>query len=410
MKIVKNLDEKKNNIDEEIKVARKILNEVKKNGDKAIKKYSLKFDKVRLGRLQVTKKEISAAYRKVDKRVLYAIKKAAANIRKFAREQYKQLNNFEMNISGNKIGQKVVAIERVGCYVPGGVYPLPSSALMTVIPAKVAECKEVIVCSPKIKAETIVAADVAGADKIFRIGGIQAIAAMAYGSESIVRVNKIVGPGNKYVTAAKKEVYGSVGVDFIAGPSEIMIIADKSCSVKFVAADLLAQAEHDVNAKCWLIVTSKRIALQVKKEIERQVKDLVTKDIASKSIKNGKIIVVKNLHEGMEIANKVAPEHLELQIRDSRKFTKGVRNYGSLFVGKRSAEVFGDYCSGTNHVLPTSGAARYTSGLSVLDFVKVLTYQKITKKGLVSVRDIASSIAKVEGLDGHRKAALARVI
>jgi len=268
----------------------------------------------------------------------------------------------------------------------------------------------VIVCSPKIKPITIIAANLAGADRIFNIGGVQAIGAMAFGTESVPKVDKIVGPGNKYVVAAKKEVFGEVGIDFIAGPSEILIIADEGSNAKFIAADLLAQAEHSKDSKVNLITNSKKIAAEVNKELKLQLKKLKTKEIAKVSLKNGRIIIVKNLKkEAVEIANKIAPEHLELQVKNPRSLMKKLKNYGSLFLGKYSAEVFGDYCSGTNHILPTNRAARYTGGLSVKDFLKIVTCQEITQKGANKLSKIASKFAEIEGLDAHKKSAEIRV-
>jgi histidinol dehydrogenase len=302
------------------------------------------------------------------------------------------------------LGHKIVPIESVGCYVPGGQYPLPSSALMSVIPAKVAGVKNILVFSPKIQPVTIVAANIAGADRIFKIGGVQAIAAMAFGTNQIPRVDKIVGPGNKYVAAAKKEVFGIVGIDMIAGPSEVLIIADDSANPSFIVADLLAQAEHDVDARANLIVTSKSLVDKVQKEISIQLEKLKTRDIAEKSIQKSSLILVESLDEAVELSNIIAPEHLELQIKNPNNIIPKLINYGSLFIGEYSAEVFGDYCSGPNHTLPTGGAARYTGGLSVKDFVKTLTYQRALKKS-DNLIDISSTLAKAEGLDAHRNAA-----
>ena len=274
---------------------------------------------------------------------------------------------------------------------------------MCIIPAELAGVKEIIACSPKIKPETIVAADIAGADKIFKIGGVQAIAAMAYGTKQIPKVDKIVGPGNIYVTAAKKAVYGDCGIDFLAGPSEVMIIADESADYKLVAIDLLAQLEHDANAKAFLVTNNKPLVNKVNSEIKRLKLDLSTKSIIEQSLKNLKILLVKQINEAILIANNIAPEHLELQIIKPKRYVNKLTNYGSLFLGKYSAEAFGDYCSGTNHVLPTNGGARFRSGLSVRDFIKLQTYQKIDKKGAKKLAAIALQLSKVEGLDAHKK-------
>ncbi|MDP6648087.1 MAG: histidinol dehydrogenase [Candidatus Woesearchaeota archaeon] len=389
---------------EELEVVKEILQDVKKNGDKAVLKYTEKFDKQKLKNLELSKEQIKAAYERVDKKTLFLLKKAAENIRFFAEKQLEQFKNFETEKNSMILGQKVIPLRRVGCYVPGGRYPLPSSALMSVIPAKVAGVKEVIVCSPKITPVTIVAADIAGADRIFCIGGIQAIGAMAYGTESVPQVDKIVGPGNKYVTAAKKEVYGIVGIDFIAGPSEVLIIADETGNPEFIAADLLAQAEHDPNARADLITTSKELAKNVNEQIKIQLAKLKTKEVAELALKNGRIVIADNLDVAVSTANRRAPEHLEIQMKNPEEIIEKLCNYGSLFIGENTAEVFGDYCSGTNHVLPTNGAARYTGGLSVKDFVKIVTFQRFKGKIPKEMIQVASGLAEIEGLDAHRNA------
>jgi len=388
-----------------IDVVDKIMDDVRKNGDRAVKKYTKKLDGLNINSSLIAREQIRDAYKKVGGKDLAILKKAAINIESFAREQLKTFKNFEIKRNGIILGQKIIPLQRVGCYVPGGRYPLPSSALMSVIPAKVAGVKEIIVCSPKIQPLTIVAADLAGADKIFNVGGVQAIGAMAYGTETIPRVDSIVGPGNKYVAAAKKEAYGTVGIDFIAGPSEVLIIADETGDPKFIAADLLAQAEHDPNARCDLLTTSKILAQQVNNELFRQLKKLSTKETAESALKNGRIVIVRNLDEAVGISNKRAPEHLELQVKDEKRLIPKLINYGSLFMGKYSAEVFGDYCSGTNHTLPTNGAANYAGGLSVKDFIKIVTYQKINKNGCIALGEVASRMAELEGLSAHKNAA-----
>ncbi|MDO8481146.1 MAG: histidinol dehydrogenase [Nanoarchaeota archaeon] len=394
---------------EEIASVKPLLADVRKRGDAAVRELTERFDKVRLDRFEVSKEEIKDAYKEVGAEAIAAIKAAAENIREFAKAQFSQLKSFEIRRNGARLGQRVIPLERVGCYVPGGGYPLPSTALMTVIPAKVAGVKEVIICSPKIVPSTIVAADIAGADKIYQIGGVQAIAAMAYGTETIPRVDKIVGPGNAYVTAAKKEVYGLVGIDFLAGPSEVLIIADETGDAEIIAADLLAQAEHDVNARADLITTSETVAQAVSKALIPQLAKLKTRDIAQQSIDKGRIILVEKLSEAFELANKRAPEHLELFVSNPEKGVPSLTSYGSLFIGENSAEVFGDYGStGTNHVLPTNGAARYMGGLSVKEYVKILTYQQVDEKIEQSLIDIAATLADVEGLYAHKAAALAR--
>ena len=391
---------------DEMPSVRAMLADVRQNGDKAVRKYAMQFDA--LGDdvpFELSREKIRAAYAQVEPATLDALKTAAKNIRTFAQKQMDSMKEFEMEENGQVLGQKIVPLQRAGCYVPGGRYPLPSSALMGVIPAKVAGVKEVIVCSPKIKAVTIVAADLAGADRIFNLGGVQAIGAMAYGTVSVPQVDKITGPGNQYVTAAKKEVYGAVGIDFVAGPSEVMVIADETADASFIAADLLAQAEHDTAARADLLTTSNKLAAEVNAEIDKQLAALSTRETAKLALGNGRIVVVDTMAQAAEIANKRAPEHLELQGKKAEALVPQLYNYGSLFIGPWCAEVFGDYCSGTNHTLPTNGAARYTGGLSVKDYVKVLTYQKASKEVAQKLVPIASEIARVEGLMGHKNAA-----
>jgi len=382
-----------------------VIEEVKKEGDKAVRKYTEIFDGVKLKNFRISKKEINKAYRKVDRETIDAIKKATGNIKRFAKKQLENFRDFEYTKNGVTVGQKIIPIERVGVYVPGGRYPLPSTALMCIIPARVAGVKEIIVCSPKIKPITIVAADLSGADLIFNIGGAQAIAAMAYGTETIPKVDKIVGPGNIYVTQAKKEVFGDAGIDLLAGPTEILVIADKYANSKFIAADLLAQAEHDVNTKIIFITDSKSLIRKVNAELKFQIEKLETKNIIKEAFKNKKVILVKNLKEAIKIANEEAPEHLMLQVKNPKKYLNQLKNYGSLFLGDYSAVAFGDYCSGPNHVLPTDKTSRFTGGLSVKDFTKIQTYQYINKKGAEKLAKIATKFASIEGLDAHKKSA-----
>jgi len=387
-----------------VSAVKEILKKVRANGDNAVLEYNILFDKNNSPEFEVSSEQIKEAYSKVDKETLDALKFAAKNIRAFAKAQMKQVKSFEVKTNFGVLEQKVIPLSRVGCYVPGGNYPLPSTALMTVIPAKVAGVKEVIVCSPNIKPVVIVAANLAGADRIFNIGGVQAIGAMAYGTKQVPRVDKIVGPGNKYVAEAKKEVYGEVGIDFVAGPSEVLIVADKTANPNLIAADMLAQAEHDVNAKANLITTSKEMAEKVKFELAKQLAVLETKKIAEQSISKSNFIVVKDLAGAAKLANEFAPEHLEIQAKIKPKMLDMFYNYGSLFLGEKSAEALGDYCLGPNHTLPTNGAARYAGGLSVRDFVKIVTVQNVkkTNKKLISV---AAKLAEVEGLMAHKKSA-----
>ena len=386
-----------------VEKAKLIIDDVKKNGDKALIAYAKKFDSIDLGKnnIRVKEKEIKDACKKVKQDIITSLKAAAINIRKFAEFQMPKEWKKEIN-KGIIAGQIVRPLDSVGCYVPGGNYLLVSSVLMTVIPAKVAGVKEIIVCSPKITNEILAACDIAGATKVFRVGGAQAIAAMAYGTETIPKVNKIVGPGNAYVTAAKKLVFGDVGIDFLAGPSEVMIIAENG-NAEFIAADMLAQAEHDIMASAVFATPNKDLAEKVKKEIESQLKKLRTKEIAGKSIEGfGAIIIVKNMDEAFELANEIAPEHLEI-IDGDESLVKKVRNAGAIFLGSYSPEAAGDYCSGPNHVLPTQGFAKIRAGLGVMDFLKMPTFQKLTKDGLKGIKDTIVDIAELEGLDAHSK-------
>lgn len=390
-------------VDKALEKVKKIVIDVKRRGDKAIISYTKKFDKIPLAKnkIQISKKEVKEAYKKVNPKIINSLKIAAINIARYA--EYQLPGEWKKKINeGILVGQIVRPLDSVGCYVPGGNYPLVSSVLMTVIPAKVAGVNEIIVCCPKITNEILAACGIAGATKIFRVGGAQAIAAMAYGTETIPKVNKIVGPGNVYVTAAKKIVYGDAGIDFLAGPSEIMIIAEKS-NPEFIAADMLSQAEHDVMASAILVTPNTSLAGKVKQEIEKQINKLKTKAIAKKSLEDfGAIVVVKDMDEAFEFANDFAPEHLEITTYDENVLSK-VRNAGAVFLGDYSPEAAGDYCSGPNHVLPTQGTAKFRAGLSVMDFLKMPTFQKLTKKGLEGIKNTIIDIAELEGLDAHAK-------
>ncbi len=393
---------------ENISSVNEIIKAVQENGDEAIREYAKKFGDGDIGEFRLTDKEIQSAINNTDKKTIASIEYAINNVREFARAQYNSIKEIEVNINGNILGQKKVAIDSVGCYIPGGNYPLPSSAIMTIVPAKVAGVKRIIAMSPKIKDVTVTAAYLAGADEIYRIGGVQAIAAMAYGCESIEKVNKITGPGNKFVTAAKRQVYGECGIDFPAGPSEVLIIADNNANPEFIAADMLAQCEHDKDARAFLICFSKDFALKVEKQAEEYLKTLPTKDIAKVSFDKSVAIIVNSIDEAVEATNKKAPEHLELCFGDSfdiNKFT----NYGSMFIGSYSAEVFGDYVSGTNHTLPTNQVAKFSGGLSVFDYFKIQTYQIINEKSLKQTAINASALAFQEGLFAHKLAADIRI-
>ncbi len=389
---------------------REIISEVKRRGDEAVKEYSDKFDGIKLTSLKVTEEEISAASKMLSDENLKTLKFAAENIRQFAEKQKEQFQNFEWEISsGVFTGQKVIPIQRIGIYAPGGNYPLPSTVLMCALPAQVAGVSEIVLCSPptyhgSIHPAILAAARISGVDEIYKIGGAQSIAAMAFGTETIRPVAKIVGPGNKYVTAAKKEVFGKVGIDFIAGPTELLIIADETANPEFIAADLLAQAEHDVNATPILITNSQQLALKVNSEIKKQLLSLKTAELARASWeKNGLIILTDNLDQAVEISNRKAPEHLELQVKDVKKYADLLTNYGSLFIGASAAEALGDYSSGLNHTLPTNTTARYTGGLNPKDFLKIQTTLRVEKQGLHTIGPVAKKIGEMEGLHGHAK-------
>jgi len=381
-----------------------IIERVKVFKDQALIEFSKKYDSATISKntLQVRQQEIKEAYKRVSPELVKALKQAAENIKQYSKLQLPK--EWRKTNKGVEVGQLVRPLDKVGCYVPGGKFQLPSSVLMTVIPAKVAGVKEVIICTPP-RANNyaiLVAADIAGADKIFRVGGAQSIAAMAYGTESIPKVDKIVGPGNIFVTAAKKLVYGDVGIDFIAGPSEILIFAEKG-NPKFIAADMLSQAEHDRLASSIFVTTDKTLAKKVNLEINKQVNQLKSNDVIAKASlrKYGAIILANNVNDAFKFINDFAPEHLEI-MSNKKELVKKVSNAGAVFFGEYTCEAAGDYASGPNHVLPTAQAAKFRAGLSTLDFVKMPTYQSITKQGLASLRKTITKIAEVEGLEAHK--------
>ena len=401
--------------DESLAAVSEIIREVKTRGDAAAREYTRQFDGVEIDAFAVSDSAVTAAFAQMDTKTVAALQAAAENIRKFAEAQRARLQDFETELNpGVFTGQRVTPLARVGVYVPGGNFPLISTLLMGVLPAKVAGVPEICVCSPPshnsgIHPAILAAAKIAGVSEIYQIGGVQAIAALAFGTESIRPVDKIVGPGNKYVAQAKREVFGAVSIDMIAGPTEIMIIADDSGDPEILAADLLAQAEHDADARPVLVTTSQALAKAVKKSVARQLSALSTKATAAAAIRNnGLIILTKNLTEAAEIANRKAPEHLEIQVKNAEKYARKLRNFGSLFIGEISAEVLGDYSSGINHTLPTNTTARYRGGLSVHDFLKIQTTLRVSKKGLESIGPIAETLANAEGLEGHAKSIAVR--
>ena len=392
-----------------------IIAQVRDGGDGALRELTQRFDGAEVADFAVDGPTIEAAYRRVEKDTIAAIDAAAENLRLFAEAQRRQLADFSEEVRpGVQAGQRIMPIDRVGVYVPGGVFPLVSTLLMGVVPALVAGVPQISVCSPpgyagEIHPVILVAAHRLGIKRVFRMGGAQAIAAFAYGTESIEAVDKIVGPGNKYVAQAKKEVFGRVGIDLIAGPTEVLILADEDADPEWLAADLLAQAEHDPEACALLVTTSPTLAEQVSGALANQLPRLKTAAIAGESLQhNGMIILAKDLGQALELINRKAPEHLEIQLKNPEEVLGRLRNYGSLFVGEYSAEVLGDYSAGINHTLPTNTTARYRGGLSVFDFVKVLTSLEVTGKGLREIGPVAEKLAEAEGLDAHRRAVAIR--
>lgn len=389
-----------------------IIDNVSKNGDKALFEYCKKFDNAEINELEVSDDEIESALALAGDDFLKLLKQARNNVEAFHVAQRRA--GYKICSDGKELGQLIMPIEKVGMYVPGGTASYPSTVLMNCVPAKLAGVNEIIMVSPpdsegKINADILAAAYVAGVDRIFKIGGAQAIAALAYGTESVPKVDKIVGPGNAYVAEAKKQVFGSVSIDMIAGPSEILIVADESCNAEYVAADMLSQAEHDALASAVLVTDSVRLANAVQVELERQLTSLERQEIARKSIdNNGKIIIVNSIEEAIEISNRIAPEHLEICVDEPMKYLDSVRNAGSVFLGKYCPEALGDYFAGTNHTLPTSGTARFSSALSVDDFVKTTQYVYYEKRALEKEYKAIDAFAKREGLTAHAKSVTVR--
>lgn len=403
-------DEKKCDVS---KTVSEIIDNVRKRRDAALFDYTEKFDRVRLSSLVVTKEETDEALGTVDKSLIDIITEAAENIRKFHGAQKR--NGYTItNKPGVILGQRIHPIERVGVYVPGGSAPLPSSVLMNIIPAKIAGVEHIAMATPpgcdgKISPVILAAAKIAGADVIYKMGGAQAIAALAYGTESVCPVYKIVGPGNAFVAEAKRQVFGKVGIDMIAGPSEVLIIADEHSDPREVAADMLSQAEHDKMAQSILVTDSAGLAAAVAYELEEQIKTLSRADTARASIEeNGKIIVTDDFEKAIGIANEIAPEHLELMCEDPFSYLPEIKNAGSVFLGRNCPEPLGDYFAGTNHVLPTSGSAKFSSPLSVDDFVKKSAYIYYTREALEREACKVSRFAEAEGLTAHAKSATVR--
>lgn len=420
MRIVKLTDETKNNILENLlkrspnsygkfeAAVGDILANVRANKDEALFKYTKDFDKadINASNIVVTKEEIEEAYTLVDPALVDVIRKALKNIKEY-HEKQKQYSWFDSKPDGTILGQKVTALSRVGVYVPGGKAAYPSSVLMNVLPAKVAGVEQIIMCTPpdhegKVYPTTLVAANEAGVDVIYKVGGAQAIAAMAYGTESVPKVDKICGPGNIYVALAKKAVFGYVSIDSVAGPSEILVIADETANPRYVAADLLSQAEHDEMASAILITTSKELAKKVSDEVDGFLKELSRSEIISKSLDNyGYILLVDNIDEAVDVANEIASEHLEIVTKDPFNVMTKIKNAGAIFLGEYSSEPLGDYFAGPNHVLPTNGTAKFFSALSVHDFIKKSSIISYSRNALEAIHEDIETFATAEHLTAH---------
>ena len=392
---------------------RGIIKDVAQNGDAALLQYAKKFDRAELTALEVSQEELDDALRAMPEDLLDAMQTASENIRAFHSQQLREGFRLERP-NGVYLGQKITPIEKVGLYIPGGTASYPSTVFMNAIPAKLAGCALVVMVSPpnasgQIAPAILAAAKLAGVDRVFKAGGAQAVAALAYGTESVPKVDKIVGPGNAFVAEAKRQVFGRVAIDMIAGPSEILVVADETANPAYIAADLLSQAEHDALASAVLITNSSELAQKVSQEVERQLKTLPREAIARASIENnGRIIVTEDLLCAIDLANDLAPEHLELCVKEPERYLAYVKNAGSVFLGNDCPESLGDYLAGPNHTLPTSGTARFSSPLSVDDFVKKTQYTYFSREALLELSDKIAVFARAEGLEAHARAALIR--
>lgn len=393
-------------------VVRGVINAVRERGDSAVREYAKKFDKYDGPSLEVTMEEREAAVRALDPQTRADTEFAIARVKAFAQAQLGTMHPLEVeSLRGVHLGHRIIPIQRIGAYVPGGRYPILSAPVMTIVPAKVAGCEEVIACLPPNAPPSMIAGcHLSGADRIFRIGGAQAIAAMAYGTESVPAVDKIVGPGNAYVNEAKRQVFGQVGIDQLAGPSEIFVVADETADPRMIATDLLAQAEHDVHTRVGLITTSRKIAEETLRQVDLQLLDLPTANVAGVSWRDaGEIVLAEDEATMLAYSDYVAAEHLQVHTRDAQATAKLLRNYGSLFIGKRASVVYSDKCCGTNHTLPTMRAGRYTGGLWVGSFVKVATHQWMDQEGVEAVAPPSMRQSATEGMEGHRRAAALRL-
>lgn len=419
MKIIKQEQKKTYRADRELaRTVSDILAQVQSRGDVALTEYAEKFDGVRNTLIEITKEDVEKAYQSIPAETVECLQFAARQIKNYAENQLACLHEMEMDseIEGIRLGHRLVPVETCGCYVPGGRYPLPSSALMSVLTAKIAGVKNVYACCPPSRQHgtvhpvVLAAMDIAGADKIFCMGGAQAIGAFAYGTETVGRVDMIVGPGNRFVNEAKRQVMGTVGIDSLAGPSEVLIIADNTANPEFTAIDILAQCEHDPNASAVLVTTSQVLADKVLAEVDRLAAELPTGKIAYQAWEdNGCVILAEDLEEAAAIANERAPEHLEVQTGEDDAIAAKLHNYGSLFIGSYTPVTFGDYCSGTNHILPTTRTARFSNGVWVGTFIKTAFYQKATRQGCENLAEAAIHLAEIEGLCAHKKSVEIRI-
>ncbi|MBW6464392.1 MAG: histidinol dehydrogenase [Firmicutes bacterium] len=397
---------------EEFSRVRLIIDNVRQRGDQALYEYALKFDQAKLDSLVVSKEEIKNAVAQIDPELLKTLDGAKENIELYHRRQLRE--DWWESGPGWLTGQRVIPLQAVGAYVPGGTAAYPSSVLMTVLPARVAGVEKIYICTPpdkhgKINPVTLAAAEIAGASAVFKIGGAQAVAALAYGTETVPRVQKIVGPGNIYVTLAKKEVFGQVGIDMLAGPSEIVIVADNGANADFIAADLLSQAEHDPLSRSILVSTSENLANRVAERLEEQILTLPRKEIAGRSLRErGGAIIVPSLEEAWPVVNEIAPEHLELHLEEAWRYLEKITSAGAIFIGSYSPEPLGDYWAGSNHVLPTGAAARYASPLGVDDYMKKSSVIYYSKDVMKSAAGSIAALARAEGLEAHARAALIR--
>ncbi|WBU55720.1 histidinol dehydrogenase [Paracoccus sediminicola] len=390
-----------------------ILERVRQNGDAAVKEYSQRFDKAELQQFEVSAEDRAAAVEALDPQTRKDTEFAISNVRGFAEAQFATMGGLEdyQPRPGVHLGHRVIPLERVGCYVPGGRYPLLSAPIMTIVPAKVAGVTEIVACLPPNAHQAMIAGcHLSGADRIFRIGGAQAIAAMAFGTETVPRVDKIVGPGNAFVNEAKRQVFGPVGIDQLAGPSEIYILADEAGDAEMIATDLLAQAEHDIRTRVGLITTSESLGREVEAEVDRQLATLSTAETAGAAWRDyGEIILCADEETMIAVSDEIAAEHLQIHTENSQQMAARLRNYGSLFIGPLASVVYSDKCAGTNHTLPTMAAGRYTGGLWVGAYVKVATHQWLTPEGVEQLAPPAIRQSDSEGLEGHRRAAQLRL-